>query len=56
MRPRDHVPMRGLDTLAERLPKLAETARIMCRLEVGERAALIDASILENCYRRKTWH
>lgn len=42
---RDHVPMRGLDTLVERLAEAfrRETAQIMRRLEVGERAALIDA-------------
>ena len=41
---RDHVPMRGLDTIVERMAEAyrRETARIMRRLSVGERAALID--------------
>jgi tetratricopeptide (TPR) repeat protein len=42
---RDHVPMRGLDTLVERLAEAyrRETARILRRFDLGERAALIDA-------------
>ncbi|MEE2787031.1 MAG: serine/threonine-protein kinase [Myxococcota bacterium] len=41
---RDHVPMRGLDTIVERMAEAyrRETARIMRRLSIGERAALID--------------
>ncbi|MEE2755984.1 MAG: serine/threonine-protein kinase [Myxococcota bacterium] len=42
---RDHVPMRGIDTLVERLAEAyrRETAQIMRRFDLGERAALIDA-------------
>ena len=41
---RDHVPMRGLDTLVERLAEAyrKETARVLRRLDEGERAAIIN--------------